>query len=278
MLQFRNKVAIVTGGGMGLGQALCEELARLGSVVVIADIDDAAARHVAEHLNQTGAEARAVQIDVANEDEVARLIDSTVSEFGHLDYIFNNAAVVIGGEARDLSIDQWDRVLKINLNGVIYGALNAYRAMVRQGSGHIVNVSSLSGLIPQPANAPYCTCKHGIVGFSLSLRFEGADLGVKVSAVCPGDMKTSVYDNMTVVNMPHDEIVRVSRQSHFLMPQMSAADAAREILKGVSRNQALIVFPAVVRWIWRLDRFLPAVMYWVSLRRMRMFRPLRIAP
>lgn len=127
-------------------------------------------------------------------------------------------------------------------------------------------------------DAPYGSCKYGIVGLSLSLRFEGADLGVKLSAECPGDMKTSVYENMTVVNMPHDEIVRVSRQSHFLMPQMSAPEAARDILKGVSRNQALIVFPAVVRWIWRLDRFLPAVVYSVSLRRMRMCRPLCIHP
>ena len=191
--------------------------------------------------------------------------------------MFNNAAVVIGGDARDLTVEQWDRVLAVNLHGVLYGTLAAYRVMVRQGHGHIVNVSSLSGLISQPGNGPYCTAKHALVGLSLSLRFEGADLGVKVSCVCPGDMKTDIYKNMTVVNMKVDteEIVRVSRSSHFLMPQWSAEQAAREILAGVVRNKALIVFPGVVRGIWRLNRLFPGVLYRVNVRRMRMFRRIR---
>lgn len=278
MGQFENKVAIVTGGGMGLGQALCEELARRGSAVMVADIDDNAAKQVTSRIAHSGAQARAVQVDVSKQEDVARLIETTVSEFGRLDYMFNNAAIFIGGDARDVSVEQWDRVLGVNLHGVIYGTINAYRVMVKQGHGHIVNVSSASGLMPQPGNAPYCTCKHGIVGLSLSMRFEGADLGVKVSAVCPGDMKTSVYENLVVMNMPREEVVRVSRRSHFPIRQISAEAAAREILRGVSRNQALIVFPAAVRWIWRLYRALPSLIYWISIHRMRMFRELRINP
>ncbi len=275
---FGNKVAIVTGGGMGLGQALCEELARRGALVVIADINDDAAAQVACRIADSGGKARAVQVDVSKQADVARLIGATVSEFGRLDYIFNNAAIFIGGDARDLSIEQWDRVLGVNLLGVIYGTIDAYRVMVKQGYGHIVNVSSATGLIPQPGNSPYCTCKHGIVGLSLSMRFEGADLGVKVSVICPGDMKTSVYENLVVMNVPHDEVVRVSRRSHFPVRQLSAEDAARAILRGVSRNQALIVFPLEVRWIWRIYRALPSLIYWISVRRMRMFRKLRINP
>ncbi len=275
---FGNKVAIVTGGGMGLGQALCEELARRGALVVIADINDDAAAQVACRIADSGGKARAVQVDVSKQADVARLIGATVSEFGRLDYIFNNAAIFIGGDARDLSIEQWDRVLGVNLLGVIYGTIDAYRVMVKQGYGHIVNVSSATGLIPQPGNSPYFTCKHGIVGLSLSMRFEGADLGVKVSVICPGDMKTSVYENLVVMNVPHDEVVRVSRRSHFPVRQLSAEDAARAILRGVSRNQALIVFPLEVRWIWRIYRALPSLIYWISVRRMRMFRKLRINP
>ena len=275
---FGNKVAIVTGGGMGLGQALCEELARRGALVVVADINDDAAAQVACRIADSGGKARAVQVDVSKQADVARLIGATVSEFGRLDYIFNNAAIFIGGDARDLSIEQWDRVLGVNLLGVIYGTIDAYRVMVKQGYGHIVNVSSATGLIPQPGNSPYCTCKHGIVGLSLSMRFEGADLGVKVSVICPGDMKTSVYENLVVMNVPHDEVVRVSRRSHFPVRQLSAEDAARAILRGVSRNQALIVFPLEVRWIWRIYRALPSLIYWISVRRMRMFRKLRINP
>lgn len=278
MEQFKNTVAIVTGGDMGLGQALCEELAHQGAVVVIADIDGNAASRVAVRLQQNGARVRAVQVDVAHEEDIARLVNSTVAEYGRLDYLFNNAGIAIGGDARDLSVDQWRRVLDVNLYGVVYGTLSAYQVMVQQGHGHIVNISSLSGLIPQPGSAPYCTSKHGIVGLSLSLRFEGAGLGVKVSAACPGDMKTSLYQNMVVMNAPREQVISVSRRSHYLMPQMSAQDAARAILRGVARNQALIVFPAAVQWIWRLYRWFPRVIYRVSLHRMRMFRSIRVAP
>jgi NAD(P)-dependent dehydrogenase (short-subunit alcohol dehydrogenase family) len=195
MSVFENKVAIVTGGGMGLGRALCRELAQRGATVVVVDIVGEAANEVISEIVQSGERAQAAQVDVSKNEEVARLVDETVSNFGHLDYIFNNAITVIGGDARDLSIDQWDRVLAVGLHGVIYGSLAAYKVMVKQGYGHVVNVSSASGLIPQPGNTPYCTAKHALVGFTLSLRFEGVDLGIKVSCVCPGDMKTDIYEH-----------------------------------------------------------------------------------
>lgn len=275
MNEFADKIAIVTGGGMGLGRALCAELSRCGAVAIPVDIVGEAARETADQIVREGGRARAFQVDVSQCDKVVGLIDAVVSEFSRLDYIFNNAAVVIGGDTRDLSIEQYDRVLGVNLHGVVYGALAAYRRMVEQGHGHIVNVSSLSGLIPQPGNTPYSTAKWGLVGFSLALRFEGADLGVKVSCVCPGDMKTDIYENMTVVNMDLATIERDSRRTHFLLPQWSAAHAAREILTGVARNKAMIVFPWIGRVYWRLHRIAPALVYWVTLRRMRMFRRMR---
>ena len=277
MQRFENAVAIVTGGGMGLGEALCEELGRRGSTVVIADIDGDAARQVAGRLEQSGASALAVRVDVANEAEVAQLIESTVAEYGRVDYMINNAGIAIGGDSRDLSMQQWRRVLDVDLLGVVYGTVHAYQVMARQGHGHIVNISSLSGLVPQPGNIPYCTSKHGIVGLSLSLRAEGADLGVKVSAACPGDMKTKIYDNMVVVNMPREQVATLSRRTHYLMPQMSAQAAARAILRGVGRNRPLIVFPFAVQVIWHLYRWFPGLFYRINVHRMRLFRGLRAA-
>ena len=275
MQRFEDAVAIVTGGGMGLGEALCEELARRGATVVVADIDGDAARQVAACLAESGATAVAMRVDVANETDVAQLIESTVAEYGRVDYMINNAGIAIGGDSRDLSMQQWRRVLDVDLLGVVYGTVYAYQLMTRQGHGHIVNISSLSGLVPQPGNIPYCTSKHGIVGLSLSLRAEGADLGVKVSAACPGDMKTKIYDNMVVVNMPREQVATLSRRTHYLMPQMSAQAAARAILRGVSHNRPLIVFPLAVQVIWHLYRRFPGLFFRINIHRMRLFRGLR---
>ncbi|MBV8178537.1 MAG: SDR family oxidoreductase [Mycobacterium sp.] len=275
MEHFENAVAIVTGGAMGLGEALCEELGRHGATVVVADIDGDAAGQVARRLEERGAAAVASRVDVADEAEVAQLIQRTVAEYGRVDYMINNAGIAIGGDCRDLSIQQWRRVLDVDLLGVVYGTVHAYQVMARQGHGHIVNISSLSGLIPQPGNSAYCTSKHGIVGLSLSLRAEGADLGVKVSAACPGDMKTKIYDNMVVVNMPREQVATLSRRTHYLMPQMTAQDAARVILRGVGRNRPLIVFPVAVQVIWHLYRRFPGLFYRINIHRMRLFRGLR---
>ncbi len=278
MQRFQGAVAIVTGGGMGLGEALCEELGSRGATVVVADIDGAAARQVAGRLEQSGAPAHGVCVDVADSAAVAELIENAVTEYGRVDYMINNAGIAIGGDSRDLSMQQWRRVIDVDLLGVVHGTVHAYRLMARQGHGHIVNISSLSGLIPQPGNAAYCTSKHGIVGLSLSLRAEGADLGVKVSAVCPGDMRTKIYDNMVVVNMPREQVVTLSRRTHYLMPQMSAQAAARAILRGVDRNRPMIVFPAAVQVIWHLYRRFPGLFYRINIHRMRLFRGLRAVP
>jgi NAD(P)-dependent dehydrogenase (short-subunit alcohol dehydrogenase family) len=278
MQRFEDAVAIVTGGGMGLGEALCEELAHRGATVVIADINGDAARQLAARLADRGATAAAVRVDVANEADVAQLIDSTVAEYGRLDYMINNAGIAIGGDSRDLSMQQWRRVLDVDLLGVVHGTVHAYQVMAKQGHGHIVNISSLSGLVPQPGNVPYCTSKHGIVGLSLSLRAEGVDLGVKVSAACPGDMRTKIYDNMVVANMPREQVAALSRRTHYLMPQMSAHAAACAILRGVDRNRALIVFPTAVQAIWQLYRRFPGLIYRINIHRMRLFRSLRGVP
>jgi NAD(P)-dependent dehydrogenase (short-subunit alcohol dehydrogenase family) len=268
---FHSQVAIVTGGASGIGRALCEELSRRGAMVIIADIEADAAERLALSIIQTGARARAAHLDVASERDVTHLIEAVASEYGRIDYMFNNAGIAIGGDARDLSSDQWRRVLDVNLYGVLHGALAAYRVMARQGHGHIVNTASVTGLFPQPGNAPYCTSKYGIVGFSLSLRCEGADLGVKVSAVCPGRVDANIFQSAVIMNIPRERVTARFRTMH-------AATAARLILRGVSRNRGLIVFPVTMRIAWRLYRLFPWVSDAIGVRMMRNLRRLRIAP
>ena len=144
----------------------------------------------------------------------------------------------------------------MDLFGVIYGTLAAYPIMTRQGFGHIVNTSSAAGLLPGPFNAPYNTSKHAVVGLSLSLRIEAADLGVKVSVVCPGFVRTSIYQTAVTVNIPQD---KTSPSARLAAMMMEPPRAARAILDNVEKNQAVIVFPASIRWVWRAYRIAPAL-------------------
>src|SRR5579871_5160429 len=143
-MPFRNRIALVTGGASGIGRALCQELARRGASIVVADIQFEGAREVASGINAAGGRAEAVYLDVTGEEEVRNLVDQTVLRWGRLDYIFNNAGIGVGGEVRDLALDHWRRAIDVNLWGVIYGSVGAYRVMLGQTSGHIVNIASLA--------------------------------------------------------------------------------------------------------------------------------------
>jgi NAD(P)-dependent dehydrogenase (short-subunit alcohol dehydrogenase family) len=271
------KVAIVTGGGSGIGEGLCRELARRGARVVVADINSAEAGRVATAITSLGGQATADTVDVSRPEEVTRLVDETAAAYGRLDYMFNNAGFAIGGDFRDLTLDHWRRVLDVDLYGVLHGMQAAYPIMVRQGFGHIVNTSSAGAFFPAPGNAPYCTAKHGLVGLALSLRLEGIDLGVKVSCVCPGFVRTNVYRNAEVAGMTLPADIPREQVAGAPAKMMDPARAAQVILDGVARNKAMIVFPASIRWGRRLDRLVPGLSNRILLRQMRESRRYRTA-
>jgi NAD(P)-dependent dehydrogenase (short-subunit alcohol dehydrogenase family) len=183
---FTNKVAIVTGGASGIGKAVAIELARNGADVIAADIDLLGVAQTAELIKQTGVNAEAAHVDVARGQDVETLVENTVANRGHLDYIFNIAGVAVMGEVRDLSLDHWRRIVDVNVLGVIQGATAAYRVMLKQGTGHIVNMASLAGLVGYPIMSAYAMTKAAVVAFSTNLRAEAEAFGVKVTALCPG--------------------------------------------------------------------------------------------
>src|SRR4051794_19719080 len=139
------RVAIVTGGGSGIGEALCRALAARGDTVVVADIDGASAERVAGDI---GAHATAAKVDVRDYTAVQGVVDDTVAAHGRLDLIVNNAGIGVGGDVLELTVAHWDRIIDINLRGVIHGVHAAYPVMARQRSGHIVNIGSVAGLPP----------------------------------------------------------------------------------------------------------------------------------
>ena len=246
------QVAIVTGGASGIGAALCCALAARGLAVVAADINMDGAEAIAALIRQRGGTAAARHVDVTNPNSVTQLVQHTVATHRRIDYMFNNAGIAVSADARDLRLEHWHRLIDVNLLGVIHGVQAAYPFMVQQGHGHIVNTASLAGLVPFPGNLPYATTKHAVVGFSLTLRAEASDLGVKVSVVCPGFVQTAIVADSPALNV-RDEKVQRSQPFKF----MDADDAAQRILAGVWRNQAVIIFPFYARLLWWMHRIRP---------------------
>ncbi len=269
---FRDKIAIVTGGASGIGRTVCAELGRYGAATVVADIDFEGAQEVADAISGNGGRARAARLDVTDAEAIQGLIDETVAEHGRLDFMFNNAGINIAGEARDLLPDHWKRVLDINLMGVVHGTRLAYALMVEQGSGHIVNTASLCGIMPVPFEAPYATAKHAVVGLSTSLRAEGAGLGVRVSAFCPGVIRTPLIEKSLVVNSSMEEILSISP-----LGIMELEDAVGVLLRGVARNQSIIVCPFESRMTWWMYRLAPSLLGRLVGRTVEQFREKRRA-
>jgi NAD(P)-dependent dehydrogenase (short-subunit alcohol dehydrogenase family) len=251
-IPFQNAVAVMTGGASGLGKAICEELGRRGAFVVVTDVQEDGARTVAAGIAAAGGRASGAALDVRDAAAFERLLDETIASHGRIDYLFNNAGIAAAGEAQSLPLDLWRRVIDINLWGVIHGAMAGYSRMIRQGSGHIVNVASLAGIGGMALGIPYATSKFGVVGLSLTLRSEGKDLGVKVSAVCPAYIQTGIFDHGTYVGTSQKGI-----ESLIPFKYVDVGVAARKVLRGVERNKPMIVFPFYARLLWWLTRLNP---------------------
>jgi NAD(P)-dependent dehydrogenase (short-subunit alcohol dehydrogenase family) len=266
------KVAIITGGASGIGRALCEEFAGADTVIIVADVNVEGAEQVAAEISGNGGYARAEALDVANAEAVKSLINRVTTEFGRLDYMFNNAGITVGAEVRDMGLEHFRSILDTNLHGVIYGSIYAYEVMLKQGCGHIINTASMAGLLPFPTQTAYVATKFGVVGFSKSLRLEAADLGVNISVVCPGFVRTGIFEASPFIKVDKQKLAAQ------LPPKMvEPKQAAQLILKGVRKNKALIAFPFAARIIWWLYRLHPVFLAPIHRKMMADFRRLRAA-
>lgn len=252
------KVVFVTGGGSGIGAALSAKLVDAGAQVWIADRQFDHARTLAQKLDASGARAHAVELDVRDAAAVHRAIEAVVDAAGHIDYLFNNAGIGIGGEVDTLTLDDWSDIIDVNLRGVIHGVDAAYPIMIKQGSGHIVNTASMAGLITTSAQAAYSSTKHAVVALSKTLRVEGKTHGVRVSVLCPGVVRTPI---LTGGEYGHNKSISRENQQKLgeALRPMDPDEFAEQALRAVLRNQAIIVVPRWWKALWYLERLSPAL-------------------
>lgn len=196
MKELRGRVAVVTGGGSGIGRGMARAFAEAGMAVVVADVEEAAAARVAEELTGGGAQAMAVRVDVSRRDEVESLAETVYAEHGAAHLLCNNAGVAKFGLLDQLSDDDWRWVLSVNLDGVIHG-LQAFLPRMRrqEGEKHVVNTASSAGIGPFPALGPYVASKYAVVGISETLRLEGQGWGLSCSVLCPGNVDTEIVSS-----------------------------------------------------------------------------------
>jgi len=186
------KVAIVTGAGSGIGEASAIRLAEEGAIVICADINGAAAELVAQGIVASGGKATAAAIDISDDKQCDAVVASAIKDFGTVDILVNNAGVNLPGVFHEVTNETIDRTLSVNIKGAMYLTRAVLPAMLKQGSGSIVNMSSVNGLVSEPFLSVYSASKGAIVMFTRGIALDYAKTGVRCNAICPGWVDTPI--------------------------------------------------------------------------------------
>jgi len=251
-MDYQGKVAVVTGGGSGIGRSLAHAFAKRGARIALADIEKPALDAVATELARAGTEVLALRVDVADSRQVAQLAESVYEAFGAAHVLCNNAGIGIGGRVKDLSLEEWNWILRVNLFGVIHGLHAFLPHMLASGEPcHIVNTASLAGLVSMPGLAPYSASKYAVVAISEAPAMECAGSNVGVSVVCPGWVKTRIAESErhAGLGIPARPVTQEMQMRQGLLRAVIDGGAdpdliAQRVLEGIDQG-ALYILPNV---------------------------------
>ena len=201
-MRLENKVAVVTGGASGMGEAICHLFAKEGAKVVVADYNLDGAEKVANDINELFPNAAIfLKVDVSVESDNNAMIDTTVDMFGHLDILVNNAGIMDGFEAvGDIKNARWEHVFAVNVNGPMYASRKAINIFLEQGFGNIINIASIGGMNGGRAGVAYTASKHAVIGLTKNTAFMYAKKGIRCNAIAPGAIATNIGQSMTDLN------------------------------------------------------------------------------
>jgi len=256
MKNLSDKVVVITGAGSGIGRALALNLARKGSLLALSDVDEAGLAETVDLVKGAGArEVRSDRLDVADREAFASYAESVAGQFGRVNVVVNNAGVALAGDLVDLEWDDIDWILGINLHGVINGTKAFLPHLIASGEGHVVNLSSLFGLVSMPGQSMYNASKYAVRGMTEALREEMLIAGhpVGVTAVHPGGIKTAIARNSRVSS--REDKSKTAELFDKKLARMTPEKAAEIIVKGIETDKARVLVGIdahAVHWFGKL--------------------------
>lgn len=259
MKNLTNKIALVTGAASGIGEQIALQLADAGCHLIIADINLAEAERVANQIKTKGQDAMAILLDVANIDNWRKVAEISIAWKGGVDILVNNAGFMIGGSISEIDMPMWEKITQVNVFGVVNGIKTFEQHMKQRRSGHIVNVSSLFGIMHLPYVSTYAMTKAAVVGLTNALRPELAAFGIGVTLICPGSVTTKLVQHGSWSNSKGGNFIpEMFAQHHTSAPEK----IAKQIINGIKKNQATVMAGTDAKILSIMLRFFPGLFRW----------------